>query len=627
MIKPNHPTILRNLYAKLEVMEKELNENSGSLSSPYNNNNNDNDIQKPVEEQRVPNPNDQISPSPLSLPSNNNIPVNVIDKFSNLSLSEQRTSSLTNPNNSTQQLRIQNNNFNRVRSDSNSGRGRISYYPNTERDTELNSPKINYIRASQVPQNINTYYNQQNPKIVNSKSFTSEDDTLNLESPYETDIPRYVGGNYGSSIPQNFQSLPSSSTVFGSPSGNSYALSPESTTFCNEMSIPNIDEYGNYIVDNKHHSDYSGKNDYSKASISNSFDLNADLEVHARSFGAGNESISESLSDTKSFLANVSEIDMKFDPDILKGKGKKYMKDLVNSNNFHKGGKLTVVTNIFLNKKKTLFYALTTHRLYAFKEDRSDAELITYYVIDKDVKVHKAGIYAGVRNFELTTTKDNGKSREVYEFECDTKDEKDEWIHSISKVVQLHKYYEKTLPALPEVKPEVESEGKDKSYTSTLKTPNMAPAYPTPSMSPDGNSSFYGGSNSSFSSSYKSPSISANQYIPQNSFSKPPSMYSNPVNNGRRTSPQPLLVSNPAAVRGSSPNMNPIQTQIGSPTFNYMNKSPKNLPINQLINNQQQPPIQVINTQQSPVQGRNPQQSPRVNYYQRSPMQRPQSSN
>jgi len=603
MSNPTPPTILRNLYAKLETMEKELNESSGSLSSPYNNNSNN--IQNPVEEQNVPNANDQISP--ISLPSNNNTPINVVDKFSNLSLSEQRTSSLTNPNGS-QQLRIQDN---RVRSDSNSGRGRISYIPNipnTERDTEYNSPKVNYARVSQAPPNINTYYNQQNPKYVNPKSFSSEDDTLNLESPYETDIPRYVGGNYGNSLPQNFQSPPSSSTVFGSPSGNSYALSPENTSFYIDTNISNIDEYGSYMVDYKHRSDYSGKNEYSKASINNSFDLNADLEAHARSFGAGNESISESFSETKSFLAAVSEIDMNFNPDILKGKGKKYMKDLVNSNNFHKGGKLTICTNIFLNKKKTLFYALTTHRLYAFKEDRSDAELIAHYTIDKDAKVNKAGIYAGVRNFELTTIKDNAKSREIHEFECETKEERDEWIHSINKVIQLHKYHGKTLPTLPQEK--------EVSYTSTLKTPNLSSVLPTPSMSPDGNSSFCGGAaNTSFSSSYKSPSIPPSQYVPsiasQNSYTKVSPMYSNQVNmnNGRRPSPQPLLVqsppSRPIGKPHSSPNISPIpiQNHMGSPNFSYMKQPPKNLPINQFITNQSQIP------------GRNTQPSPRLNYY------------
>lgn len=627
MSNPTPPTILRNLYAKLETMEKELNENSGSLSVTYNNNNDN--IQNPIEEQSAPNAGTPMSP--LTLPSNSNVPVNdvkknynVVDKFSKLTISDQRSSSFSNPSNNSSQPRYQENDYARasVRSDnSNSSRGRVSYSSNNnEKDNEYNSPKINYIRAAPTPPSINTYYNPQNQKYFNQRSFPNEDDTFNLESPYENEIPRYYGGSYNNSMPQNYQSPPLYDKM-GSPSNNSYAFSPDSATFYNEMSIPNMDEYGSYVPDYKHQSDYSSKNDFSKSSINNSFDLNADLENHARSFGAGNESISETFSETKSFLAAVSEIDMNFNPDILKGKGKKYMKDLVNSNNFHKGGKLTICTNIFLNKKKTLFYALTTHRLYAFKEDRSDAELIAHYTIDKDAKVNKAGIYAGVRNFELTTVKDNAKSKEVHEFECETKEERDEWIHSINKVIQLHKYYGKTLPTLPQEK--------EVSYTSTLKTPNLSSVLPSPTMTPDGNSSFCGATaaNTSFSSSYKSPSIPPSQYVPsvasQSSYSKVSPMYSNQVNinNGRRPSPQPLLVQSPPARPNgkphSSPNINPIpiQNHMGSPNFSYMKQAPKNLPINQFINNQNQIP------------GRSTQPSPRLNYYQRSPMQRPQSGN
>jgi hypothetical protein len=606
-------------------MEKELNESSGSPSLSYN---------KPIEEQQQRMPPPAGTPmSPLSLPSNGNSNQNVIDKFSKLSVSDQRSSSFSNPSNNSPQPRYQDADYARSSIRSDGSRGRSSHtYNNNEKDNEYSSPKINCIRAAPTPPSINTYYNP-NQKFGNQKSFPNEDDTFNLESPYETDIPRYYGGSYPQQQgyppqhgypPQNYQSSPpyQSPPILGSPGANSYAFSPDSTAFYNEVSIPNIDEYGNYIQvpDYKHQSDYSAKNEYymqqqrqseySKSSISNSFDLNADLEAHAKSFGAGNESMSESFSETKSFLAAVAEIDMSFDPSILKGKSPKYMKDLVNSNNFHKGGKLTICTNIFLNKKKTLFYALTTHRLYAFKEDRSDAQLISHYTIDKDAKVSKAGIYAGVRNFELTTIKDNGKNREIYEFECETKEEKEEWIHSINKVIQLHKYGEKTLPTLPQ----------EKSYTSTLKTPNLPAAIPTPSMSPDyaSNSSFNAG-NTSFSGSYKSPSIPPSQYVPsiasQNSYSKVSPMYANPTSSGRRPSPQPMLVPNSPVGRQmggkphSSPNINPA----ASPNFNYV-KTPKNLPINQLINNA------------PPVQSRNPQPSPQLNYYQRSPMQRPQGN-
>jgi len=626
MSNPTPPTILRNLYAKLEVMERELNESAGeSPAMTYN---------KPIEEEQQRAPPPVSSPmSPLTLPSGNTAQGNVIDKFSKLSIGDQRSSSYSNPSNGSPQPRYQDQqDYARISMRSDNSKGRVSYSStNNDKDTEYSSPKINCIRAAPTPPSINTYYNQ-NPKYMSQKSFPSEDETFNLESPYETDIPRYYGGSYpsqGYQSPQHYQSPPPfhSPPLMGSPGANSYAFSPDSTTFYNEVSLPNLDDYGNIVQDYKHQSDYSSKNEYympqrqseySKSSITNSFDLNADLEAHAKSFGAGNESMSESFSETKSFLAAVAEIDMSFDPSILKGKSPKYMKDLVNSNNFHKGGKLTISTSIFLNKKKTLFYALTTHRLYAFKEDRSDAQLISHYTIDKDAKVSKAGIYAGVRNFELTTIKDNGKNREIYEFECESKEEKEEWIHSISKVIQLHKYGEKTLPTLPQ----------EKGYTSTLKTPNIPPAFPTPTMSPEfspvNNTSFNAG-NASFSSSYKSPTIQPNQYVPsiasQSSYSKVSPMYANsiPQNNGRRPSPQPLLVpkspvgGRPMAKPHSSPNMNPI----ASPNFSYVKPSQKNLPINQLVNGP------------SPIPPRNPQQSPQVmNYYQRtSPMQRPQQGN
>ncbi|OUM57357.1 hypothetical protein PIROE2DRAFT_67838 [Piromyces sp. E2] len=86
----------------------------------------------------------------------------------------------------------------------------------------------------------------------------------------------------------------------------------------------------------------------------------------------------------------------------------------------------------------------------------------------------------------------------------------------------------------------------------------------------------------------------------------------------RRNSPQPVLVNSPPnrqpQMKGQpSPIMNPTTPQMGSPNYSYMNRSQKNLPINQLINNT------------PPMHGRNPPPSPRA-YYQRSPMQRPQGN-
>jgi len=599
MSNPTPPTILRNLYAKLETMEKELNENSNSPSSL----------------EKFDNP--KAPMSPLTLPSNGNVTdskkqYNVVDKMSKLSMNDPRYS-----NGSSPQIVYQDSEYARhsssVRSDSTGHRVRGSY---SEKDNEYNSPKINSVRATPTPPSINTYY--QNPRYPPR----GEDDTFNAE--FDND-PKYYNG-----YPPNGQ-LPAQ---YKSPSNNSFAFSPDSATFYNEasfqnndVSIPKIDEYGNYLSDYKHQSDTGREyyipqrqSDYSaanmtKSSISNSFDLNADLEAHARSFAT--DSVSESMSDSKSFLAAAAEIDMDFDPSILAGKSKKYMKDLVNSNNFHKGGELTICTNILFNKKKTLFYALTTHRLYAFKEDRSNAELIAHYVIDKDTKCNKAGIYTGVRFFELTTIKNNEKQRDIYEFECTTKEEKEEWIHSINKVIQLHKYYQKTLPAPP---------NGSESYTSTLKTPNLKPGLPTPSISPEVSPSYYS-ANSSFNSSFKSPSINPSQYSAKyepsissqvNGYQKVSPMYA-AAGGARRNSPQPALVNSPPngnrpMKNQPSPVMNPSNAQMGSPNYNYMNRNQKNLPINQLINNT------------PPLQGRNPPPSPRGNYYQRSPRQRPQGN-
>ncbi|ORX54770.1 hypothetical protein BCR36DRAFT_581659 [Piromyces finnis] len=606
MSNPTPPTILRNLYAKLETMEKELNENSSSM------------VQKP----------DNIKPpmSPLSLPSNGNPSdikkqYNIVDKMSKLSMNDPH-------NAASPQIAYQDSEFPKysssVRSDSLGQRVRGSY---GDKDNEYNSPKINSIRVAPTPPSINTYYNQQNSRYAPK----SEDDTFNVESPYETDMPRYSSNSYGNSYPQSTQ-IPYDR--MRSPS-SSYAFSPDSATFYNESfqnndaSIPKIDEYGNYLSDYKHdsgreffipqrQSDYSGVN-MTKSSISNSFDLNADLEAHqARSFIT--DSVSESMSDSKSFLAAAAEIDMNFDPSILSGKGKKIMRDLVNSNNFHKGGNLTICTNILFNKKKTLFYALTTHRLYVFKEDRSEAELITHYTIDKNTKCTKAGIYAGVRNFELSTVKNNEKQREVFEFECSSKEEKDEWLHSINKVIQLHKYRDKTLPPAPNG---VTIPNSNEPYTTTLKTQNMKFGVPTPSLSPEISPSFYSNANTSMGgNSYKSPSLHTSQYSGKyepsissqasGNYQKIPSMYVGATKN----SPQPALMNSPPLNgnrRQPSPNINPTNTQMGSPNFNYMNRNPKNLPINQLISNT------------PPIQNRNTPPSPRVNYYQRSPMQRPQN--
>jgi len=610
MSNPTPPTILRNLYAKLETMEKELNENSNSPS---------------MHNQENPKP----PMSPLTLPSNGNPndmkkPYNVVDKMSKLSMNDPRYS---NHSSGSPQVNYQDE-YTRhsasIRSSDSGHRARGSY---SDKDNEYNSPKINCVRATPTPPSINTYYTPQNPRYPRS-----EDDTfITAESPYETDIPRYYNGSYGNSYPQN--QTPQYDRM-RSPGNNSFAFSPDSTTFYNEVSFPNdntipkIDEYGNYLSDYKHQSDNGREifipqrqSDYSnanKSSISNSFDLNADLEAHARSFAT--DSVSESMSDSKSFLAAAAEIDMDFDPSILSGKGKKYMKDLVNSNNFHKGGTLTITTSVFLNKKKTLFYALTTHRLYAFKEDRSDAELIAHYVIDKDTKCNKASVYSGVRSFELTTNKNGEKQRSIIEFECTSKEEKEDWLHSINKVIQLHKYHDKTLPPPP-------GAPKNESYTSTLKTPNMKPGLPTPSISPEISPSFYS-ANASFSSSYKSPSIPPAQYSSKyepsissqasGNYQKVSPMYQAGPN-VRRNSPQPVLVNSPPnrqpPMKGQpSPIMNPANPQMGSPNYQYMNRSQKNLPINHLINNA------------PPMQGRNPPPSPRVNYYQRSPVQRPQGN-
>lgn len=615
MSNPTPPTILRNLYAKLETMEKELNENSNSPST----------IQQKQENPKPP-------MSPLTLPSNGNPndmkkQYNVVDKMSKLSINDSRYS---NNSNGSSQVFYQDNEFVRhsssIRSDSNGQRGRSSY---SDKENEYNSPKINSIRPTP---SINTYYNPQNPRY----NQRSEDDTFVVaESPIETEIPRYYNGNYGNSYPQN--QAPQYDRI-RSPGNNSFAFSPDSATFYNdvsfqntEASIPKIDEYGNYLSDYKQQgdngrevfiphrqSDYSAAN-MTKSSISNSFDLNTDLEAHARSFAT--DSVSESMSDSKSFLAATAEIDMDFDPSILSRKGKKYMKDLVNSNNFHKGGNLTICTSVFLNKKKTLFYALTTHRLYAFKEDRSGAELITYYVIDKDTKCTKANVYSGVRSFELTTYKNGDKQRGSFEFECTSKEDKEEWLHSINKVVQLHKYHDKTLPPPPD------GAKADQSYTSTLKTPNMKPGLPTPSISPEISPSLYSPTNTSFSGSYKSSSTPpqySSKYEPSiasqasGNYQKVSPMYQAGPN-VRRNSPQPVLVNSlpnrqPPMKGQPSPMMNPTNPQMGSPNFQYMNRNQKNLPINQLINNT------------PPMQGRNPTPSPRVNYYQRSPVQRPQGN-
>ncbi|ORX84772.1 hypothetical protein BCR32DRAFT_242346 [Anaeromyces robustus] len=597
---PTPPTILRNLYAKLENMEKELNETTNSPS------------QKVVDGQKP------APMSPLTLPSNGGNAVdkkqyNVIDKLSKMSINDQHVSNYPASNSSPSTLYQE--------------KGERSRY-SADKD-EYNSPKMNSIRVAPTPPSINTYYDPNVPPMPHQqrymqKAMMTEDDTFNLESPYETDIPRYYNGNYVNvnNYPQGYQSPHMYDPRMGSPNGNSFAFSPESGTFYNEMSMPGMDDY---IIDYKHQSDYSGKDMYmgqkmgqrqSEYSVGNmtksSIDINADLEQHARSFAGESESFSE----TKSFLQQAAEIDMSFDPSILKGKKPKYMKDLVNSNNFHKGGNLTVQTSLF--RKKTLFYALTTHRLYAFKEDRSDAELITWYVIDKDARVTRT-MYSGGVTFELSTIKGNDKNRETHEFETGSKEERDDWMHSLKKVIQLHKYDEKNLPNLPNDK-----QGKEVSYTSTLKTPDMKSNTSFSAMSPEiVPPNYYGNANTSFSSSYKSPTSPQYniKYEPsissQGSYSNKVSpMYANAnQNNGRRGSPQPVMVPGNRIPKHSSPGMNPVQTQMGSPSYYAGNRTPKNLPINQLINNQP-----------SPIQGRQNQPSPRINYYQRSPMQRPQGN-
>jgi len=561
--------------------------------------------------------------SPLALPSNGGNIIdkkqyNVIDKFSKMAINDQHSSNYSATNSSPSTLYQE--------------KGERGRYSATEKD-EYNSPKMNSIRVAPTPPSINTYYDPNAPPLPNQryiqKAMITEDDTFNLESPYETDIPRYYNGSYVNinNYPQQpFNSPPMYDPRLGSPSGNSFAFSPDSAAFYNEMSMPGIDDY---VLDYKHQSDYSGKDMYmaqkmgqrqseysignmTKSSINNSFDINSELEPHhARSFAGESESFSE----TKSFLQQAAEIDMSFDPSILKGKKPKYMKDLVNSNNFHKGGVL-VQSSIF--KKKSLFYALTTHRLYAFKEDRSDAELITWYVIDKDARITR-NLYSGGLAFELSTVKGNDKNRETHEFEAASKEDRDDWMHSLKKVIQLHKYDEKNLPNLPTEK----KTEKELSYTSTLKTPDMKKSNLSNSaMSPDIiPPSFYGNSNTSFSSSYKSPT--SPQYnmkyeasiSSQGSYSNKVSpMYASPNQNGRRGSPQPVMVPGNRLPKHSSPGMSAIQPQMGSPTYYGGNRTPKSLPINQLIGNQQS------------IQGRQNQPSPRTNYYQRSPMQRPQGN-
>jgi len=590
-----NPTIIRNLYAKLENMEREYNLNKSSTAAVS---------QSPSNAVITP-----MSPlSPLSLPVNSNIDIkkkkpsnalekinDVVEKMSKLNINNE-SQVLNYPSSSQDSDYVNRSTLSLRRNGSLRSRGY------SDKENEYSALKLNhYVKTTQAqtttPIPINIQYNQQNPRYVNARSHND----AYYDNSFENEIPKYNINTYGSSLPKQLERV----------NNNPFMYNQEQTGYYSEMTIPNIDEYGNNISDYKRQSSYSFNtskvseyNLMNKVNINNSYDYNADLEGMTPSIGVassyddGNESFSES----NSFLAVAAEIDMEFDSSILKGKKPKYMKDLVTSNNFHKGGELTICTNFFFNKKKTLFYALTTHRLYAFKEDRSDAELIAHYTIDKDTKVSNAGIYSGVRTFELTTVKNGTKQREAHEFECLTKEEKEEWKHAISKVIQLHKYHDKTLPPPPGIK------NRNESYTSTLKTPSIKPVYPTPNISPESSQS---SNNNSFNSN-KIKHMSAtlgqlgNKYDSSMITHNGGGIFSN---NSIRNTSQPLLIpsnNNRPVMASYSPNLNQVPS---SPNINYNMRRQSNL---QLMNS---PPS---------IQSRNPPMSPRVNYYSNSPMIRPQ---
>jgi len=592
-----NPTLIRNLQARLENIEKEYNQNKSSTAA---------EVQSPSNAVVAP-----LTPlSPLSLPVNGNVDIkkkkpsnalekinDVVEKMSKLNINND-SQVLNYPSSSQDSDYVNRSTLSLRRNGSLRSRGY------SDKESDYSALKLNhYVRTTQAPVAtpipINIQYNQHNPRYVNVRS---HDDSY-YENLYENEIPKYNINTYGSSLPKQLERINGSGM-------NPNMYNQESTPYYTDVNIPNLDEYGNNVSDYKRQSSYSFSNskisEYNlsnKVNINNSYDYNADLEGLTPSIGIASsyEEGNESFSESNSFLAVAAEIDMDFDSSLLKGKKPKYMKDLVTSNNFHKGGELTICTNFFFNKKKTLFYALTTHRLYAFKEDRSDAELIAHYTIDKDTKVSKANIYSGVRAFELTTVKNGTKQREGHEFECTTKEEKDEWIHAINKVIQLHKYHDKTLPPPPGIK------NRNESYTSTLKTPTIKPVYPTPNISPESSQS---SNNNSFSSN-KIRHMSAtlgqlNKYDSSMITHNGGGIFSN---NSIRNTSQPMIIpsnNNRPVMTSYSPNLNQVPS---SPNVNYNMRRQSNL---QLMNS---PP---------PFQGRNPPMSPRVNYYSNSPMIRPQ---
>jgi len=583
MSNPTPPQIMRNLYAKLENLEKKLNESGDSYIQ--------NQIPTPANSQGITKPG-----SPEELHSNGSIDMkktynNVVERISKININDPHLSNYSSNSNSSPTLYQDSDYINHSSLKSDSFRVRGSY---SDKEPDYNSLKFNQYaaRTAQSPPPVLNNSLLQSPRYINR----GEDDTINYDTTFENDIPKLPVNNLVA-----FQQQQASLERISSPTNPPYMLSPEATAaLYNEINIPSIDEYGNNISEYKHQSgNLVGREYYSNsrpiAGVGNSFEFNGDFEGIERSRSNTTGEMNESFSDSKSFLAAVAEIDMEFDSSILKGKNPKYMKDLVNSGNFHKGGNLTICTNFLFNKKKTLFYALTTHRLYAFKEDRSDAELIAHYTIDRDTKVSKAGVYSGVRNFELSTTKNGSKQREIHEFECNSKEEKDEWIHSISKVIQLHKYIDKTLPPPPA------GSGSNESYTSTLKTPKLNPVYPTPNLSPDITQS---GSNNSFNGNIiGSPSNQFNKIDPTLLVQNGGGNFGAYINNSLRNSPQPLMISsnpNRPVIASDSPRLRASQIPLSSSPLNY--RQPNIPPISQ--GNTRLPPIQQI---------RNPG-SPRMNY-------------
>lgn len=565
------PTILRNLYAKLENMEQELNKKAQYSDYPMSPTSPPPPVltQNNSSAQTVNNAN-RNSVTVLSSPSNatvnsdiNNGFNSLIDKLSKLNTNDHsRIPSVSSAfSNSTlgtspQTLYQQDSDYNNakhvsVKSDSSvSTRGRISYastnnssidadygvrsgnlkennikhmanYMNMESETynindrtyypsatnplnKINenmsterenyaSPKINYIRAVPTPPPINTLY--MNSKYNNSNNGNTNRNiipSLESEDEFSPISDGYRGSESGSyrSHPNNFYGH----AVDPNNNGNGYYYDQEGNEILSgngedglyydhqefnpkhqsDFTNKNTNEY--YIQQrqnnfSKHHSDFANNNptitphgsypsttamslknnnmnhlknnSQSNMSFNTSLDLNA---TDVESYKSGSSVVNESISESKSA---VTEIDMSFDPELVEGSKKKQriMADLVNSTNFHKGGYLGNNNSIF--KKKNFFYVLTTHRMYYFKEDKSDAECLGWYIIDKNSVVKNGNIYSGIKSLELETLKNGQKIKHQYEFEAKSKEEKEEWISAIKKVIQLHKYYKMSLPPVP----------------------------------------------------------------------------------------------------------------------------------------------------------------------------------